>query len=253
MLAGIRTAWPSSTQSTIHRHSSRPVVSQRWASGPRRSSGWPPPRRAELTIALVGDGAFGANPSVVPTAVEMGVAPIWVVMNNAAFGTIAGLELKHYGTSYGTEFRANGEPYSPDYAAWAAACGADGVRIQRAAELLPGTPGQRWGAGVPPSSTCRCGIRQFPPRGYGTSNAFTTRRIWNDSEISVRRRCPTGSWHAPGLEPHTVERAAFRCTGTPIMTQIHAGRAAGSAAEPQEWRSASRARTRNTSTSVAWP
>ena len=49
-------------------------------------------------IALVGDGAFGSNPNVVATAVEMGIAPVWVVMNNAAFGTIAGLERKHYGT-----------------------------------------------------------------------------------------------------------------------------------------------------------
>ena len=42
-------------------------------------------------IALVGDGAFGSNPSVIATAVEMGIAPVWVVMNNSAFGTIAGL------------------------------------------------------------------------------------------------------------------------------------------------------------------
>ena len=80
-------------------------------------------------IALVGDGAFGSNPNVVATAVEMGIAPIWVVMNNAAFGTIAGLERKHYGTGYGCEFLADGIPYSPDFAAIARACGADGVRI----------------------------------------------------------------------------------------------------------------------------
>ena len=61
-------------------------------------------------IALVGDGAFGSNPSVVATAVEMGIAPVWVVMNNAAFGTIAGLERKHYGSGYGCEFEAE-EPH----------------------------------------------------------------------------------------------------------------------------------------------
>ena len=48
-------------------------------------------------------------------------------MNNRAFGTIAGLERKHYGTGYGCEFEADGEPYSPDYAAVARACGAEGV------------------------------------------------------------------------------------------------------------------------------
>ena len=64
-------------------------------------------------LALVGDGAFGSNPSVVATAVEMGIAPIWLVMNNAAFGTIAGLQRKHYGTGYGCEFEADGHAYSP--------------------------------------------------------------------------------------------------------------------------------------------
>lgn len=88
-------------------------------------------------LALVGDGAFGSNPSVVATAVEMGVAPIWVVMNNAAFGTIAGLQRKHYGSGYGCEFECDGAAYSPDFAAIARACGADGVRIESASELEP--------------------------------------------------------------------------------------------------------------------
>ena len=88
-------------------------------------------------IALVGDGAFGSNPSVVATAVEMGVAPLWVVMNNAAFGTIAGLQRKHYGTGYGCEFEADGRPYTPDFAAMARAFKADGVRIESAGELEP--------------------------------------------------------------------------------------------------------------------
>ena len=88
-------------------------------------------------IALVGDGAFGSNPNVVATAVEMGIAPVWVVMNNAAFGTIAGLERKHYGSGYGCEFEADGESYSPDFAAMARACGADGIRIERAEDLRP--------------------------------------------------------------------------------------------------------------------
>lgn len=88
-------------------------------------------------IALVGDGAFGSNPSVVATAVEMGIAPVWVVMNNAAFGTIAGLQRKHYGTGYGCEFVADGKAYTPDFAAIALACGADGVTITSAEELEP--------------------------------------------------------------------------------------------------------------------
>jgi acetolactate synthase-1/2/3 large subunit len=88
-------------------------------------------------IALVGDGAFGSNPNVVATAVEMGIPAVWVVMNNAAFGTIAGLERKHYGTGYGCEFEADGAPYSPDFAAMARACGAEGIKIERAEDLRP--------------------------------------------------------------------------------------------------------------------
>ena len=75
----------------------------------------------------------------------MGIAPIWVVMNNASFGTIAGLERKHYGTGYGCEFEADGRPYTPGFRQWARACGAEGVKIdcrggarpalQRAVEL----------------------------------------------------------------------------------------------------------------------
>jgi acetolactate synthase-1/2/3 large subunit len=67
----------------------------------------------------------------------MGVAPVWVVMNNAAFGTIAGLQRKHYGTGYGCEFLAAGQPYTPDFAAIGRACGADGVTIRAAEELEP--------------------------------------------------------------------------------------------------------------------
>ncbi|HEX6129691.1 MAG TPA: thiamine pyrophosphate-binding protein [Candidatus Limnocylindria bacterium] len=88
-------------------------------------------------VALVGDGAFGSNPSVVATAVEMGIAPIWVVMNNAAFGTIAGLQRKHYGTGFGCEFEADGRSYTPDFAAIASACGADGIKIESSAQLEP--------------------------------------------------------------------------------------------------------------------
>lgn len=89
-----------------------------------------------VVMALVGDGGFGQNPAVLATAVEQGVNVIWVVMNNGAYGTIAGLEMAHYGTTFGTVFeRPNGEPYSPDFAAVARAFGVDGVKITRAEEF----------------------------------------------------------------------------------------------------------------------
>ncbi|MEF7612419.1 thiamine pyrophosphate-binding protein [Aquincola sp. MAHUQ-54] len=88
-----------------------------------------------VVVALVGDGGFGQNPSVLATAAEQEVPVIWVVMNNSAYGTIAGLEMAHYGTTFGTLFKRGGESYSPDFAAIAKAYGVDGVKITSAAEF----------------------------------------------------------------------------------------------------------------------
>jgi acetolactate synthase-1/2/3 large subunit len=90
-----------------------------------------------VVVSLVGDGGFGQNPSVLATAVEQDVAVVWVVMNNLAYGTIAGLEKAHFGTTFGTVFRRNGEPYSPNFAQIAKAYGVDAVRIESAAQLKP--------------------------------------------------------------------------------------------------------------------
>jgi len=91
------------------------------------------PHRA--AVALIGDGGFGANPSVVATAMEAGLAVVWVVMDNAGFGTIAGLEAMHYGTDFGCMFECDGKPYRVDFAAMARAMGARGQMITAAREL----------------------------------------------------------------------------------------------------------------------
>jgi acetolactate synthase-1/2/3 large subunit len=90
-----------------------------------------------VVVALVGDGGFGQNPAALATAYEQDVGVIWVVMNNRAFGTIAGLEAAHFGTTFGTVFEKDGVPYSPDFAAVARAYGVDGVTIEAAAEFRP--------------------------------------------------------------------------------------------------------------------
>ena len=90
-----------------------------------------------VVIALIGDGGFGQNPAALATAFENDIAVVWVIMNNYAFGTIAGLEAAHFGTTYGTVFEKDGKPYSPDYAAIARAYGVDGVKIASAAEFKP--------------------------------------------------------------------------------------------------------------------
>jgi acetolactate synthase-1/2/3 large subunit len=89
------------------------------------------------TIALIGDGGFSANPSVIATAMEAGLHVIWVVMDNSAFGTIAGLEEMHYGTTFGCMFECDGKPYHIDYAAMARSFGADGYMVTAADQLRP--------------------------------------------------------------------------------------------------------------------
>ena len=93
------------------------------------------PHRA--AVALIGDGGFGSNPSVIATAMEAGLNVVWLVMDNAAFGTIAGLEQMHYGSSFGCVFERNGSPYRVDFAAMARACGARGVMIESPEQLGP--------------------------------------------------------------------------------------------------------------------
>jgi acetolactate synthase I/II/III large subunit len=88
-----------------------------------------------VAVALVGDGGFSTNPAVLATAMESDIPVIWVVMDNAGFGTIAGLESAHYGWSFGCMFECGGKPYRIDYAAMARACGARGVMINAAGEL----------------------------------------------------------------------------------------------------------------------
>lgn len=91
----------------------------------------------KVVISLIGDGGFGQNPSVLATVATEDVNVIIVVMNNSAFGTIAGLEKAHYGTTFGTLFLKDGLSYSPDYAAIAKAYGVNGVRINSAQEFGP--------------------------------------------------------------------------------------------------------------------
>lgn len=90
----------------------------------------------KIVLNLTGDGGFGINPSCLATAVEQGIACTWVVMNNAAFGTIAGLENANYNTKFGTVFYdASGERYTPSWADVAKAYGVDSVCISSAEEF----------------------------------------------------------------------------------------------------------------------
>ncbi|MFP7171577.1 thiamine pyrophosphate-binding protein [Terribacillus sp. 7520-G] len=89
----------------------------------------------KIVVSLIGDGGFGQNPSVLATAKEENIPVVWVVMNNSAFGTIAGLEMAHYDTTYGTRFQADGNSYTPDFAAIAEGYGIKGIKIETAAQF----------------------------------------------------------------------------------------------------------------------
>lgn len=88
-------------------------------------------------VALIGDGGMGTNVSPFATGAMDGVAVVWVVMNNCAFGTIAGLENQHYEHQFGTLFMKDGEPYSPDFAAIAEAYGIKGYQVTKAEDFKP--------------------------------------------------------------------------------------------------------------------
>ena len=89
-----------------------------------------------VVVALIGDGGMSAQLPALPMAVERGLPVIFLVMNNRAHGTIADLQAANFGRSYGCEFTdAEGNSYSPDFAALGRACGADGYDVAQPADL----------------------------------------------------------------------------------------------------------------------
>ncbi|MFE9813003.1 thiamine pyrophosphate-binding protein [Streptomyces sp. NPDC005227] len=92
------------------------------------------PRRT--VVALIGDGGMSAQLPAVPMAVEQGLPVIFAVMNNRAHGTISDLQRSNYGRGYGCDFTGpDGQPYSPDFAAYGRSCGADGYEVASAEDL----------------------------------------------------------------------------------------------------------------------
>jgi acetolactate synthase-1/2/3 large subunit len=101
--------------------------------GPAAAVGVQLARPDRTVVALIGDGGMGAQLTAVPMAVEQGAPVLFVVMNNRSHGTISDLQAAHFGRSYGCDFAGpDGEPYSPDFAAFGRACGADGYRVDSA-------------------------------------------------------------------------------------------------------------------------
>jgi acetolactate synthase I/II/III large subunit len=108
--------------------------------GPPAAIGAKIARPDRTVISLVGDGGFGQNPAALATAVEQKLAIVWLVMNNNAYGTIAGLQKAAYGLTHGTLFpvaEGSWSEQTPNYAEIARAYGCEGERLKSAADLAP--------------------------------------------------------------------------------------------------------------------
>ena len=104
--------------------------------GPAAAVGVQIAQPARTVVALVGDGGISAQLPAVPMAVEQGAPVIFVVMNNRSHGTISDLQAANFGASFGCDFTGpDGAPYSPDFAAYGKACGADGYTIESPDQL----------------------------------------------------------------------------------------------------------------------
>lgn len=91
-------------------------------------------------LAVVGDGGMLMHASAVATAVEYRLPIVWVVWNNSGYVSIRDLQKGFFGPEreFATRFRdrgVEGALFSTDYALLAQAMGAQGVRVERAADL----------------------------------------------------------------------------------------------------------------------
>ncbi|NLG32489.1 MAG: thiamine pyrophosphate-binding protein [Syntrophomonadaceae bacterium] len=96
-------------------------------------------------INVCGDGGFLMMPHAVATAVQYNLPAVWIIMNNYAIGAIRDLQRFYFGgRQIGTNFEKyegkkyyEGELWNPDFAAMAKSMGGEGVRVEKAADILP--------------------------------------------------------------------------------------------------------------------
>lgn len=89
-------------------------------------------------ISVCGDGGFTMVPHVLCTAVEYNIPAIWVVWNNFCWSAIRDIQYGLFsGREHGTAFYQgeNNTPYNPDFAAWARACGAEGITVTKSEDF----------------------------------------------------------------------------------------------------------------------
>jgi acetolactate synthase-1/2/3 large subunit len=89
-------------------------------------------------VAVCGDGGFTMVPHVLCTAVEYDIPAVWVVWNNFSWAAIRDIQYGlFHGRELGTAFYQgqNNKPYNPDFAAWARACGVEGITVTTSEDL----------------------------------------------------------------------------------------------------------------------
>ncbi|MEO8303517.1 MAG: thiamine pyrophosphate-binding protein, partial [Betaproteobacteria bacterium] len=88
--------------------------------------------RDRVVVSWNGDGCFQMNGQEIATAVQYGIGVIFVVVDNAMYGTIRMHQERHYPARVsGTDL------VNPDFAALARACGATGETVLRTEEFAP--------------------------------------------------------------------------------------------------------------------
>jgi acetolactate synthase-1/2/3 large subunit len=85
-----------------------------------------------VVVSWNGDGCFQMNQQEIGTAVQYGASVVFVVIDNAMYGTIRMHQERHYpGRVSGTALR------NPDFAALARSYGADGATVRRTEDFAP--------------------------------------------------------------------------------------------------------------------
>ena len=83
-------------------------------------------------VAFAGDGCFMMSSQELATAMQYGLNVVFIVVNNAHYGTIRMHQERHYpGRTHGTGLT------NPDFAAFARSFGAHGETVERTADFLP--------------------------------------------------------------------------------------------------------------------
>jgi acetolactate synthase I/II/III large subunit len=116
-------------------------------SGAFHRMGWTVPgavgarlaRPDQPVLVMVGDGSFVMSGAAVLTAVELSLPIVYVVLNNATLQIEREQMVKFYGRHSLTDYARldTGAPHNPDFAAWAAAMGAHGMKVSQPSELKP--------------------------------------------------------------------------------------------------------------------